>query len=58
MAESRRKLDSKKYEKPEADADEAAQKRKRMILLLVFGVAAVAILVGMFFLSQFLSGQK
>lgn len=56
MAESRRKLDSKKYQK-EDEVDEEAQKKGLRIKLAIILGAMIVIVVGMFYLSHFLSGR-
>lgn len=55
MAESKR--ESLPSHKTQAELDEAAQKRRDTITILMFVGAAILIIAGMFFLSKFLSGQ-
>lgn len=56
MAESRRQSQRKPKHKVE-ETDEAAQRRRNIIWLTVFGVCAVLIVAGMVLLSMFLSGR-
>lgn len=56
MAESRRKLDSKKYQQDE-EVDEAAERRRHMMWWVIFAIGAVAIIAGMFLIAHFLSGR-
>lgn len=56
MAESRRKADAKKSAKAEpSQAEEAQRNRLERMTLLLYLEAAVAIVIGMIVLSQFLS---
>lgn len=57
MAESRRKLDSKKYQPKEEEVDEAAQRRFYVKWGIILGLGAIAIIIFMFYLSHFLSGK-
>lgn len=57
MAESRRKLDSKKYQKDE-EVDEKAVNRRHRIWQIVFLIGGIAIVAAMFFIATFLSGKK
>lgn len=56
MAESQRQSKRKPKHKVDED-DEAAQKRRNTMWLVVFGVCAVLIVAGMVLLSMFLSGR-
>ncbi len=57
MAESRRKLDSKKYQPKDEDVDEAAQKKHTIMWLIIFAIGAVVIVGGMFLIAHFLSNR-
>lgn len=59
MAESRRKVDAKRSAKAEpSPADEALRNRLERMTLLLYLEGAVAIVVGMIVLSEFLSEGK
>ena len=58
MAESRRKLDSKKYQQKEDEVDEAQQRRFYIKWGLILGLGAIAIIAFMIWLSGFLSGKS
>lgn len=58
MAESRRKPDSKKSSKAAEAQEEALRNRLERMTLLLYLEGAVAIVVGMIVLSEFLSSGK